>query len=414
MCIRDRLRKAASGISKRMKTSMDRTEKQVQKSVDNIKKKYRPKFRKMITGNEDTRVSAHLKKPTVVRMTDRISFFVSVNAMLLAQYFIIAHPAWFKWYYTALWSLLFPWRLFTYWQLKYALFMLDHCYFDQFLNMLLLHFFPESKALFYVCYVFAMGPLGVSIVLWRNSLVFHDVDKVTSVFLHIMPSLLMHCLMWTDPTYSKPEFNLVGTKDILVHMLAYPTIMYFVWQLGYLLVTELMLKHWLAKRPDQQTSLRWLGTDPKFSLYILCDKIFKKTLGFIPPGQELSDLSLRAKFVFVLTQFVFTIICMLMPMALVSSQTANSVWLCFLFMCCTWNGASFYIEVFSRRYAVKAFPPADSPRSKSSPRQPARQQVASSGVTRGLGAGQDPNPNPNPTQPASKAPAVSAADQKQD
>eukprot|EP00658_Telonema_sp_P-2_P079083 TRINITY_DN7568_c0_g1_i18.p1 TRINITY_DN7568_c0_g1~~TRINITY_DN7568_c0_g1_i18.p1 ORF type:complete len:203 (+),score=47.88 TRINITY_DN7568_c0_g1_i18:237-845(+) len=158
----------------------------------------------------------------------------------------------------------------------------------------------------------------------------------------------------------------------------------------------------------------WLGTDPKFSLYILCDKIFKKTLGFIPPGQELSDLSLRAKFVFVLTQFVFTIICMLMPMALVSSQTANSVWLCFLFMCCTWNGASFYIEVFSRRYAVKAFPPADSPRSKSSPRQPARQQVASSGVTRGLGAGQDPNPNPNPTQPASKAPAVSAADQKQD
>ena len=60
------------------------------------------------------------------------------------------------------------------------------------------------QVLFYVCFTFALGPLSAAIVLWRNSLVFHDVDKVTSVFIHIMPPLLMYCLKWKTLMYTQP------------------------------------------------------------------------------------------------------------------------------------------------------------------------------------------------------------------
>ena len=62
--------------------------------------------------------------------------------------------------------------------------------------------FPSSKILFTVCYTLSHGPLGLAIVLWRNSLVFHSewkcegqtsvdclpslgLDKVTSLFIHM-------------------------------------------------------------------------------------------------------------------------------------------------------------------------------------------------------------------------------------
>jgi hypothetical protein len=33
------------------------------------------------------------------------------------------------------------------------------------------------------------GPLAGAIVMWKNSLVFHDIDKMISLFIHIYPPI---------------------------------------------------------------------------------------------------------------------------------------------------------------------------------------------------------------------------------
>jgi hypothetical protein len=38
--------------------------------------------------------------------------------------------------------------------------------------------------------LFRNGPLLWAIVTWKNSLVFHDVDKITSVFIHALPPIV--------------------------------------------------------------------------------------------------------------------------------------------------------------------------------------------------------------------------------
>jgi hypothetical protein len=33
------------------------------------------------------------------------------------------------------------------------------------------------------------GPLAIAVIAWKNSLVFHDIDKITSLYIHIAPPL---------------------------------------------------------------------------------------------------------------------------------------------------------------------------------------------------------------------------------
>ena len=58
--------------------------------------------------------------------------------------------------------------------------MADLCYFVNLLLILTIWFFPHSKRLFISTYCLAFGNNAVAIAMWRNSLVFHSLDKVTS------------------------------------------------------------------------------------------------------------------------------------------------------------------------------------------------------------------------------------------
>lgn len=54
--------------------------------------------------------------------------------------------------------------------------------------------FPSSTKLFVACYCLTHGPLCTAIATWRNSLVFHSVDKVTSLFIHVYPPFVFTVL----------------------------------------------------------------------------------------------------------------------------------------------------------------------------------------------------------------------------
>lgn len=69
--------------------------------------------------------------------------------------------------------------------------MLDFCYFAQTILLIWLYIFPHNSVLFQIVFAMVNGPLAVGIVMWRNSLVLHEIDKCCSVFIHIFPPLSM-------------------------------------------------------------------------------------------------------------------------------------------------------------------------------------------------------------------------------
>ena len=94
----------------------------------------------------------------------------------------------------------------------------------------------------------------LAIVVWQNSLVFHSLDKLTSIFLHAFPPLTLHLHRWgLIPCPSIHPDDQMTLSDITI----LPIILSTVWQVGYLLITEVMLAKKLQKDPTIVTSLRY-------------------------------------------------------------------------------------------------------------------------------------------------------------
>lgn len=77
-------------------------------------------------------------------------------------------------------SYFMPVRWYKYHKIGFHYFLADLCYFVNLLMIMVIWFFPQSKRLFIATFCLGMGNNAVAIAMWRNSLVFHSLDKVTS------------------------------------------------------------------------------------------------------------------------------------------------------------------------------------------------------------------------------------------
>ena len=105
----------------------------------------------------------------------------------------------FRWIhvaYTVQGLYLLPLRAYTYKKRLWHYFLFDLCYYVTILNFIYIWFLPSNTALFMACYCLSHGPLASAVITWRNSLVFHDSDKVTSLFIHIYSPFTFTVIRW--------------------------------------------------------------------------------------------------------------------------------------------------------------------------------------------------------------------------
>lgn len=81
------------------------------------------------------------------------------------------------------------------------------------------------------CYCLSHGSLASAVITWRNSLVFHDIDKVTSLFIHIYApftfTTIRHYL--PDPAETFPALAEVPDLNP-VRALLFSSLIYCIWQ----------------------------------------------------------------------------------------------------------------------------------------------------------------------------------------
>jgi hypothetical protein len=159
----------------------------------------RSKFRKVMTGNEKKRLRDFVQEqPDYVKLGDKIAFTVGLLNILACEFFLVRLPTYFWiWYSLVIPSLILT-RVFHFKSLGWQYFLLDFCYFVLLCVFINLYFFPDSQLLFKICFIYTNGPLTMAIVIWRCSLVFHDYDKITSVYVHFLPSLLYYAGIYVN------------------------------------------------------------------------------------------------------------------------------------------------------------------------------------------------------------------------
>lgn len=304
---------------------LDRYRKRMRSSVDKLGKQW-----------NDTKV---------ITLREKVSFICGVLNIFITGFFFGAYPESMHVWYSAQILYFMPIRFYTYHKRGYHYFLADLCYFVNFVLMASLWLFPGSKRLFISAFCLAFGNNAVAIILWRNSLVFHSFDKVTSLFIHIMPCATLHCMVHLlDPELQRTRFPAVyvikhsppGSPTAyanIVSMLAWSTVPYAVWQLAYyFLITVRRREKIAAGRPTSFTWLRksyakgWLG----------------KTVLSLPDSLQ--------EPAFMLIQYSYAVLTMLPCPLWFYSRWASAAFLMVVFVWSVYNGSTYYIDVFGKRF----------------------------------------------------------------
>eukprot|EP00968_Pinguiococcus_pyrenoidosus_P020334 scaffold2350_cov259-Pinguiococcus_pyrenoidosus.AAC.2 len=181
-------------------------------------------MRRVVTGTKDKRIRDFIKEkstePPVARWLDQISFTIGVLAIIFSEFILLHAPELFWLWYLIQMSVMIGLRIFSYHKCKWQYFLIDFCYFANFCCFAQVMLAPRSCLATKINFVNSHGPLLTAIVAWRNSLVFHDVDKMTTVYLHMMPSWLLYSLRWFGHRHL-PSMGSMTLGQYLYHLLAF-------------------------------------------------------------------------------------------------------------------------------------------------------------------------------------------------
>ena len=316
------------------------------------------KYRKRMRESVD-RLGTRWNDTKAVTAREKLSFIAGVLNIFISVYLIGAHQELFYYWFTAQLCYFMPIRYYSYQRMGYHYFLADLCYFVNFLLLLTVWVAPQSKRLFISTYCLAYGNNAVAIAMWRNSMVFHSLDKITrlvsssqgsrcadiySLFIHLMPPVTLHCLVHLTPAaFQKARFPAIyairySPSDSPEHyslwaMMIWATVPYTVWQLSYhFLITVRRREKIAAGRPTSFTWLRrsysksWIG----------------KLVLSLP--EHLHEPA------FMLVQYLYALGTMIPCPLWFWYRWSSAVFLLAVFVWSIYNGATYYIDVFGKRF----------------------------------------------------------------
>ncbi|KAG7096620.1 hypothetical protein E1B28_004037 [Marasmius oreades] len=322
----DRLKLKATETQNRMRDLSLAPGEQIAEEVKNFKLKVSQRM---------TKLSSTWQSAKVVRTREKVSFFVGVMTLLFSSLMFSLAPEWIPTTYTVLSFYLLSFRVYLYKKKMWHYFLFDLCYFVNFLNLFWMWVLPQNAALFVSCYCLTMGSLGSAVVTWRNSLVFHDLDKVTSLFIHLYPPFTFTVIRHF---YPNAEERFPALRE-LPHMQPVRAIMlsggiYLIWQLLY--YKFVMVDRWAKIKSGQRTT--------SFSFLI------NEKRGVI--GRAFAGIPIEYRIpTFIAGQLVYTILTEVPAVyVLYDSPFWSGAFLIGIFGVSAWNGGGYYIEVFGRKF----------------------------------------------------------------
>ncbi|CAL1701595.1 unnamed protein product [Somion occarium] len=338
----DLLQRQLSKHSDRLKTKAEETfndvfKKDVLKKIkspsgDNLDREMQ-KFKLKMT-QRMTSLSASWQSAKIVRTREKVTFFTGVMILLFTALVFGMAPQWIHVLYTVLGLYLLPMRAYQYKKRSWHYFLFDLCYYCTILNFVFIWVLPTNPGLFVACYCLSHGSLASAVITWRNSLVFHDSDKVTSLFVHIYAPLTFTVIRHFYPN-AQDRFPALKEVHHLppFRALLLSSIIYTIWQLLY----------WKFVLINRRKKIESGQRTTSFS-YLLNDK-----RGII--GRALSTVPIQYREVsFMLGQLVYSILTELPAVfVLYDSPFWSGAYLLLLFSVSVWNGGGFYIEVFGRK-----------------------------------------------------------------
>jgi hypothetical protein len=191
-----------------------------QKPNEPLKQKIRQKLQKLVD---------KLENEKTIRRVDKVMFVIGMLRLAVESFLLGRFPCQFYLVYTLVGSVLLISRFCYYRWMHWHYFMLDFCYLANLLTLLYLWVWPQSVWLYSAVYSYSMGPLLIAIPLFHNAFVPHSLDRMTSIFIHIWPSVTL----WTLRHSSCEEWPAASVTPSFIDYCLASVSFYVVWFVAY-------------------------------------------------------------------------------------------------------------------------------------------------------------------------------------
>ncbi|KAL7751192.1 hypothetical protein RI367_003398 [Sorochytrium milnesiophthora] len=308
-------------LKQRIKSSFPKAEERIKVPLDVLERRVR-------------RIESKLHEPRWVHRREKWAFLLGVTNLWMTAVVVGAFPQYMTTWYTLRCALLLSARYASYKPAKYHYFLADFCYLANALVILYVYALPYLRPLFIAMYCLTNGPLAWAIVTWNNAMVFHSADKVTSVFIHVAPALLMFTLRYLiaptlgDDTQRRLPYD---TPIGLGEALLYSTTVYLLWQVFYYVFIWRRRQYKIAHL-NYLTSFTYLMSEKKAKtlIYRLSSMLGKQ----------------HQLLMFIVWQFIYTIVTVAIAALVLSrSKVVHMFFLAAMVTMSVWNGAGYYLKI---------------------------------------------------------------------
>lgn len=284
-----------------------------------------------------SRFDHRVQKSLQSSATEKLFYAAAVFMIATSGFIIGKYPTYFPVFHTVLFCSLMPVRFYTYFKLGFQYYLADLCYYVNLLLLLFIWVFPHSKSLFVSVFSLTLGTLSFAVITWRNSLVLHSIEKTTSSFIHVMPPVTMFVLVHETPTeYLAEHYPAIAEVESwnFVNGIIWTSIYYTIWQVSYHYFITVRRKEQIAK--GRVTSFTYLK-----------QRNSKNLLGRFVNSLPYAWMQVTA---FTLIQFGYQLLTMTPCPIWFRYKHACGAFVTFIFIWSAYNGATYYIEVFGKRF----------------------------------------------------------------
>ncbi|CAL1526750.1 unnamed protein product [Lymnaea stagnalis] len=282
------------------------------------------------TSREEPDVKAFFKVLKNHRLQSKLVYVLTVVAIVAISHFVLTVKWILPYYYSITTPFLLILRLIMYWKMKYQYFLLDFCYFANTYWFLYIWLAPDNKEALVVGYAVANGPLIWALLVFRNSLVFHSLDKVTSLYIHLLPCLLSFVIRWYPDETSEHWYKPFAQYEVgfsFFWLVFIPFVFVVCHQVLYIFLVNCVLK------PNEEylTMYRYLTSKESSLIFRMCN---------------LFGPRFRVQ-LYVAWGLTLVLIMLLFTPVWYNFFIPHCVVVVFSIIVAIYNGATYYIDVFS-------------------------------------------------------------------
>lgn len=341
-----------------MSSSDDGVEDANEHSFGKVKQNLKDRSKKVAETRDKTKkiISEHAERIAKQaeeheRFINKVTYLCGVLGFGGFCFLLGARPQDVPYVYCLFYVIFVPLRWIYYRYKKWHYYLLDFCYYANTIFLVTLLMYPKDEKLFMVCFSFAEGPLAWAIIVWRCSLVFNSIDKITSVLIHLLPGIVFFTIRWWNPitfaamhpegTDRRVSWPYVENKSYLwTWLFLVPLIAYTVWQVLYFLIVDVLRRQRLLRDPEVMTSYRELSKKAQKA-----NSILWRLSGLL--GDK------NRPFMYIMLQALFTVATMALTVPIFLSYELHAIFQLLKVAAAVWNGGSFVLEVMPRQVIQK-------------------------------------------------------------